>query len=116
MKTFSLLCLGALIIGLMGAGQDTKRVGDAYPLTICPVSMRPLNSTPVVTILEDMPDASMNGREIKFCCGGCKSRFLAQAEDNLKKLDEVIVKDQLKVYPKANCIVMTWEKNMPKLV
>ena len=25
---------------------------------------------------------------------------------NLKKLDEVIVKDQLKVYPMANCIVM----------
>jgi predicted metal-binding protein len=48
----------------------------------------------------------MNGRELKFCCGGCSGRFMSDKVGNMKKLDEVIVKDQLKVYPIANCIVM----------
>ena len=106
MKTISLICLGAMMIALLGGTQDTKRVGEAYPLTICPISQRALGANPVVVVLEDMPDSAMNGREIKFCCGGCSGRFMNDKTGNLKKLDEVIVKDQLKVYPMANCIVM----------
>jgi hypothetical protein len=106
MKTLSLIFLGTMMIALLGGTQDSKRVGEAYPLTICPVSKRPLGETPVVVVLEDMPDSSMNGREIKFCCGGCTGRFMADKVENTKKLDEVIIKDQLKVYPVSNCIVM----------
>ena len=106
MKTISLICLGAMMIALLGGTQDTKRVGEAYPLTICPISQRALGQNPVVVVLEDMPESSMNGREVKFCCGGCSSRFMNDKTGNLKKLDDVIIKDQLKVYPVANCIVM----------
>lgn len=106
MKLIPSLLIGLLMITLMGAGQETKRVGDPYPLTICPVSQRPLGDKPFVLILEDMDDASMNGRELKFCCGGCRTRFMADAKTNLDKLDDAIIKDQLRVYPKANCIVM----------
>ena len=106
MKTFSLILLGMMMIALLGGTQDSKRVGEAYPLTICPVSKRPLGENPVVVILEDMPESSMNGREVKFCCGGCSGRFMSDKTGNMNKLDEVIVKDQLKVYPVTNCIVM----------
>jgi len=91
----------------LGAPQDApKRVGDAYPLTICPVSKRPLGDSPMVVILQGMQDSDMNGREVKFCCGGCKTRFMANPKASLEALDAAIVKDQLRVYPLANCIVM----------
>lgn len=106
MKTLSLILLGMTMIALLGGTQDSKRVGEAYPLTICPISKRALGDNPVVVILEDMPESSMNGRELKFCCGGCSGRFMSDKVGNMNKLDEVIVKDQLKVYPIANCIVM----------
>ncbi|MCH2144557.1 MAG: hypothetical protein MK082_05355 [Phycisphaerales bacterium] len=107
MKKLPLILLGTAMFALLAGTQDTKkRVGDPYPLTICPVSQRALGANPVTVILEDMPDEDMNGRELKFCCGGCQSRFLADADANMAKLDEKIVKDQLKFYPDANCIVM----------
>ena len=107
MKRMPLLCLGVAMLALLAGTQDTnKRVGEAYPLTICPISQRPLGAKPFVVVLEDMPDADMNGRELKFCCGGCKTRFMADAKTNMDKLDATIIKDQLKVYPLANCIVM----------
>ena len=100
-------CLGAGMLMLLAAAQDDKRVGDAYPLTTCPISGRALGDNPVVVVLSGMPDSSMNGREVKFCCNGCRGRFEADAETHVEKLDELIIKDQLKVYPAANCIVMT---------
>ena len=96
----------AILALLMGAQGSKERIGDAYPLTICPISQRPLGPNPITLITEGMDSADMNGRELKFCCGGCQNRFLADAKVNLAKLDEMIVKDQMKLYPDANCIVM----------
>ena len=106
MRILPLICLGIAMLFLLAGAQDTKRVGDAYPLTICPISKRPLGENAKVVILKDMPDAGKNGREVKFCCGGCASRFVADAANSTPKLDEVIIADQLKVYPNMNCIVM----------
>ena len=107
-KTFTgLVTLGAAMLVLLGAGQDSKRVGEAYPLSTCPISGRALGENAVVVVLTEMPDSSMNGREVRFCCNGCRGRFENDAKTHAAKLDEMIIKDQLKVYPVANCIVMT---------
>lgn len=103
----ALASLGAAMLVLLAAGQDTKRVGEAYPLSTCPISGRALGENAVVVVLSEMPDASMNGREVRFCCNGCRARFEQDAKAQLAKLDEAIIKDQLKVYPAGNCIVMT---------
>jgi hypothetical protein len=100
-------CLGAAMLMLLAADQDTKRAGDAYPLTTCPISGRTLGENAVVVVLSEMPDAAMNGREVRFCCNGCRGKFEKEAATQLPKLDELIIKDQLKVYPVTNCIVMT---------
>lgn len=107
MTLSTVICLILALTSGFAGNEEPKRIGAAYPLTICPVSKRPLGESPMVVILEDMPDAAMNGREIKFCCGGCKNRFVADPKTSIEALDAEIVKNQLLVYPKANCIVMT---------
>jgi hypothetical protein len=91
---------------LLAASQDTKRTGDAYPLTTCPISGRVLGENAVVVVLSEMPEDAMNGREVRFCCNGCRGKFEAEATTQIPKLDELIIKDQLKVYPVSSCIVM----------
>ena len=103
-----LLC--SLITAGAGASQSTQetpsRVGDAYPLNVCAVTGEPLGANPVVVILSGMPKEELNGREVRFCCGGCKGTFDADPIASNKKLDEMIIADQLTVYPAGTCIVM----------
>ena len=106
LRITALASLGAAMLVLLAAGQDTKRVGDAYPLSTCPISGRTLGESAVVVVLSDMPDSTMNGREVRFCCNGCRGRFEKDAATQVPKLDEEIIKDQLKIYPVTNCIVM----------
>jgi YHS domain-containing protein len=45
------------------------------------------------------------GREIRFCCEGCKPKFEKDPETYLKKIDAEIVKAQKSYYPLDTCVV-----------
>jgi len=113
MKT--LIVLSALTTGLLfmaAASQDSapKRIGEAYPLSTCPVSGRPLGDKPVVVVLSETPRSSDKGREVRFCCNGCRATFEKDLNTNLPELDDKIIKAQMAHYPAGNCIVMDDEK------
>lgn len=114
-RTFAVTLSASLLIALLTgsaaaidqAAQDAPtRIGDAYPLDVCAVTGKSLGASPVVVVLSDMPKDEWNGREVRFCCGGCKATFDSDPAAGNRKLDEMIVTDQLKVYPAGNCIVM----------
>ncbi|HEX8324210.1 MAG TPA: hypothetical protein VF595_09880 [Tepidisphaeraceae bacterium] len=82
--------LTALLLGLsLTAGlalaapatQPTTQPVTPYPLKTCIVSDEDLGSMgePIVMAHE--------GREIKFCCGGCVTAFKKEPATYLKKLD-----------------------------
>ena len=105
--------LSALLLSVLGvtstttASQNTpERVGEAYPLSVCSVTGNPLGENPVVVVLKDMPREDLNGREVRFCCGGCKTKFESDPVASNSKLDEMIIADQLTVYPTGSCLVM----------
>lgn len=70
-----------------------KRVGDAYPLSTCPITGEKLGSMgePVVKLYE--------GREVRFCCKSCPSKFEKDLAKSLETLDAAIIKDQGPIYP-----------------
>jgi YHS domain-containing protein len=88
----------ALLTGALAA-PVSRAVGDAYPLTTCPVSGGKLGSmgTPVVFVHE--------GREIRFCCTGCLPKFKSDPAKFLTKIDAAIVKAQKSLYPLKTCVV-----------
>ena len=114
-RTLLMLTCFSILLSLFitaGVGASTKpqetpaRVGDAYPLNVCALTGNPLGAKPVVVILSGMPKEDLNGREVRFCCGGCKGTFINDPVASNKKLDEMIIADQLTVYPSGTCIVM----------
>ena len=80
-------------------GHAEERVGDPYTLDTCPVSGAKLDSKgePVVLVLD--------GREVKFCCAGCKPQFEADSATFLSKIDAKVIEQQKKFYPIETCIV-----------
>lgn len=112
MRMNSTVILSALLLSLLGVTSHadkqgtTDRVGEAYPLGVCAVTGNPLGENPVVVVLTDMPREELNGREVRFCCGGCKTKFEADPVASNSKLDEMIIADQLTVYPVGSCLVM----------
>ena len=106
---FTLLTLsfvGMNAVASTNLRETPTRVGDAYPLNVCAVTGKSLGDKPVVVILSDMPREELNGREVRFCCGNCKGTFEADPIAANAKLDEMIIADQLGVYPAGTCIVM----------
>jgi len=94
------------------AGHDMKKMGDPksvlnkgktwtgpYTLDTCPVSGQKLGAMgdPVVKMYD--------GREVRFCCGGCIGKFEADQAGYWKKIDAKIIKDQLRYYPTTTCVV-----------
>ncbi len=79
--------------------DSSKQLAEPYPLSTCPVLGGKLGSMgePVVKVYD--------GREVRFCCGGCPSKFEKDLAKNLAKLDEAIIKDQLPLYPTETSIV-----------
>jgi hypothetical protein len=79
--------------------QAEERVGDPYTLGTCAVSGAPLGSKgdPIVHI--------QDGREVKFCCGGCKPQFEADPASFLGKVDKAVIAQQKKFYPLQTCVV-----------
>jgi len=78
---------------------DAKRQGDPYYLATCPVSGEKLGSMgdPIIKIYD--------GREVRFCCEGCISKFEKNQAANLIKVDESMKKDQLVRYPLKTSVV-----------
>lgn len=76
----------------------SERVGDPYPLETCPVTGMKLGSMgkPVVKIYD--------GREIRFCCGGCPEKFEADRAGYEKQIDRKIADQQRPYYPMSTCL------------
>lgn len=66
------------------ASDDSPSAAIGYPLTTCAVSGAALDSMgePYVFVHE--------GQEIKLCCKGCKARFLNNAEELMKPINEAL--------------------------
>jgi YHS domain-containing protein len=91
--------VAVLMTVIAPASQAEERVGDPFTLDVCPVSGAKLDSKgdPVVMI--------QDGREVKFCCAGCKPRFEADPASFLAKIDELVIAQQKDFYPIQTCIV-----------
>lgn len=70
---------------------------DPYSLASCPVSGKKLTAEAVVKVVD--------GREVRFCCDGCPSRFEADPAKYLEKVDKELVKQQLPYYPMQTCLI-----------
>lgn len=76
-----------------------KRNGP-YPLETCPVSGQKLGAMGDPVVIQH------EGREVKFCCGGCVAKFKKEPAKYLAKLDEAVIKAQSEDYPLDTCLVM----------
>ena len=110
-----LAATGMVMPGL--ASQDANslatmtRSGAPYMVNICPVSEKPIpEGRGTVHIIQGLDDAAQEGREVRFCCPGCQSAFKKDPKKYIPKMDELIIKDQMKRYPEMNCIVMVDEE------
>ena len=79
--------------------DDGPWKGEPYTLTTCAASGRDINvkGTPQVSFFE--------GRELKFCCGGCSAFVKKDPAKFLAKVDEQLIAQQLPIYPTQKCIV-----------
>jgi len=75
------------------------RPSDPYPLTTCPVTGEVLGS------MGDPIVKDYDGREVRFCCGGCVGKFEAAQDKYWATIDEQIVQEQLPFYPVTTCVV-----------
>lgn len=46
------------------------------------------------------------GREVRFCCEGCVGTFEEDPAAALAKIDQMMIEDQLPLYPLTDCLVM----------
>ncbi len=76
-----------------------QRIGDPYPLDICPVTGKKLGAMgdPLVKLY--------SGREVKFCCPGCPEKFEKDQAANMAKLDQKIIAAQGPSYPLKTSVV-----------
>lgn len=70
-----------------------------YPLDTCPISGQKLGSMGAPILKE------YEGRGVRFCCAGCVKPFESDLVGSWKKVDEALVKDQLRYYPVVTCVV-----------
>ena len=72
---------------------------ENYPLDICIVSGNKLGAMGEPVLY------NYRGREVRFCCSGCISRFEKDPKTYLKKMDEAIIAKELPIYPLDTCVV-----------
>ena len=109
MQKISLLIACALTLTFALGNYMTQapaRIGCAWPLSTCPVCLKPLGATPVIKIIDDPKDPSLNGREIRFESEQCAATFEIDRAKYLKPANEQMVREQLPQYPAINCVVM----------
>jgi hypothetical protein len=97
--------IAASAVGAAATSDDEAKPiavpkGDPYPLAVCPVSGEKLGS------MGDPIVKKYDGREVRFCCGGCVGRFEGDLKDSMKQLDKKIAKSQRAYYPMNTCVVM----------
>ncbi len=90
---------GLLAVAAVAAPSGDASPGDPYTLETCPVSGGKLGS------MGDPVVRQIDGREVRFCCGGCVGRFEKDKAGYFKKIDEAIAKQQLPLYPLETCLV-----------
>lgn len=89
-----------------GAKAQAAHPADAfYPLDTCAISGKKLGSMgdPIIKVYD--------GREVRFCCGGCPKRFAKDLNKSFAALDKKIAADQGPLYPTKKSIVTG--KNLP---
>lgn len=91
-------------LAMTAAGPATFS-GEAYPLDTCPVSGEKLGKDAKVVVLEGMKDKTLDGTQVKFCCGKCAASFKSEPEKYLPKMNDAIVKAS-PAYPLKACLVM----------
>lgn len=89
----------ALVLGYSVMALAAAPAGDPYPLDRCPVMGEKLGSR------GDPVPYNYQGRDIKFCCQGCVTKFEQAPETYLKKIDAEIVEKQKARYPLDTCLV-----------
>ncbi|MBI3736611.1 TRASH domain-containing protein, partial [Candidatus Sumerlaeota bacterium] len=108
MLAIALGCGLLIPAALLGAGEKKDAKAEkkeeakgetSYPIDICVMSGEKLGS------MGDPVIYKHEGREIRFCCPNCLDTFKANPAEGLKKLDEAIIKEQIKAYPLDTCVV-----------
>lgn len=72
---------------------------EAYPLDYCIVTGEKLGG------MGDPVTKVYDGREVRFCCGGCVKIFEKDKAKWTKKLDDAIIAAQKPTYPLNTCVV-----------
>lgn len=80
-------------------GEKKEWKGDPYLLETCAASGRPIDvkGTPTTKVVD--------GRELKFCCGGCADVVAKDPAKWLEKVDEAQIAAQMPLYPMEKCII-----------
>lgn len=88
-------------------GDDADHAqGDEMPLVFpyylanCPI-MSGRTMDPARGVVKEY-----EGREVRFCCQRCEGRFDSDPAATLAKMDELLIADQLPLYPLTDCLVM----------
>jgi YHS domain-containing protein len=74
-------------------------VQTPYLLDTCPISGKKLGS------MGDTIVEVIDGREVRFCCDKCPPKFKADKTAQFKKLDVLMIKQQLPFYPTNTCVI-----------
>lgn len=78
---------------------DATALGESYPLATCPITGKKLGAMGEAVI------KTYDGREVRFCCGGCPSKFAKDLAKSFAALDPKIVADQAPLYPLNTSVV-----------
>lgn len=74
-------------------------VNTPYLLESCPISGEELGSMDSIIV------ENIDGREVKFCCAKCATSFKDDKKAQFKKLDALMIKQQLPFYPTNTCVI-----------
>jgi len=74
-------------------------VQTPYLLDTCPITGKKLDSMggEVAEVID--------GREVRFCCAGCPPKFKEDKAANFKKIDALMIAQQLPYYPGTTCVI-----------
>ncbi len=84
-------------------GEVTEEIELAvqtpYLLELCPISGNKLDSMggEIIEVID--------GREVRFCCAACPPKFKEDKTAEFKKLDALMIKQQIPFYPLKDCFI-----------
>ena len=101
MKMFCGSVLALAVLGTVSfpayAAEDAK--GDPYTLNVCAVAGEELGS------MGDPIVAEFEGREVRYCCSGCKPRLENDPAKYLPEVDAQMIENQMEYYPLETDVV-----------